>query len=75
MQSDFVPRNWSYPTTWWEAGEYVKDSVTLPVGHVLAGESLVALGVYDQASGERLTVSSLERQVVGETVLVLGQLE
>ena len=74
-QSDFVPRNWSYPTTWWEAGEYVQDSVTLQVGHVPAGASLVTLGVYDQASGERLTVSSLERQVVGETALVLGQLE
>jgi len=55
-QQDTVPRNWAYPTHWWEAGEVVSDEITLLLEDVPAGNYRVAIGVYDPDTLERLPV-------------------
>jgi hypothetical protein len=54
-QADLVPRNWTYPTDWWEAGEVVTDTVTLT--NVPAGEYELWLGWYEPESGSRLLLT------------------
>ncbi len=60
-QSDGVPAEWIRPTTGWIAGEYIVDS------HLLDPESLVdgqryelRIGLYDPATGARLTTNGEE---------------
>jgi len=55
LQSDTVPRQWSYPTNWWETGEVVSDDVPLDLSELPAGPYRLAVGVYDPATGLRLT--------------------
>lgn len=54
-QVDGMPRDWSYPTSWWAEGEVVADRVTLCTAHLPAGEYRLRLGVYDPQAG-RLAV-------------------
>jgi hypothetical protein len=56
-QADVVPRNWTYPTTWWETGEFVSDEITLPLEGIPSGAYSLYVGVY-KTDGERLSVSS-----------------
>jgi len=55
-QADVMPRNWGYPTTWWEQGEYVSDDIALAVSDVPPGTYDVMIGVYDPGTGVRLPV-------------------
>ena len=55
-QKDAVPRDWSYPTSWWEAGEIVSDDVRLSVGKTGPEEYELAVGVYDPETGNRLPI-------------------
>lgn len=57
-QADVMPRDWTYPTTWWEEGEIVSDEVSLSLEEVQAGRYLLGLGVYDPGTGERLPVTN-----------------
>ncbi len=54
VQDDAVPRGWTYPTNWWESGEVIEDTVTLPLDGVLAGDYRLMVGFYDPATGVRL---------------------
>ena len=56
-QSDAVPRRWTYPTTWWEAGEIVSDEIEVSTEGVPPGTYGLAVGVYDPGTGERLAIS------------------
>ena len=56
-QVDMAPRNWSYPTTWWEQNEIVTDSLQLALESVPSGEYDLFIGLYDEATGERLPVT------------------
>lgn len=56
-QADVMPRDWTYPTTWWEEGEIVSDEVSLSLEGVQAGRYRLGLGVYDPGTGERLPVT------------------
>jgi hypothetical protein len=55
-QVDVVPRNWTYPTNWWEEGEFVSDKITLPLEGVPPGTYSLFVGVY-KVEGDRLPVS------------------
>ncbi len=56
-QSDAVPAAWSYPTTAWQPGEYVRDRHAIPLSADLPrGDYRVLAGLYDPASGERLAL-------------------
>lgn len=57
-QTDFVPRSWTYPTNWWEAGEHVADTAVLPLNSVGSGTFQLQVGIYDPDSGERLLVTT-----------------
>jgi hypothetical protein len=59
-QVDVIPRDWTYPTTLWEAGEVVSDVLRLPLGEVPAGTYRLAVGAYDADTGERLPVRDAE---------------
>lgn len=48
VQDDAMPRDWTYPTSWWVAGEVVSETITLAVP---PGEYRVGVGWYDGASG------------------------
>lgn len=57
-QTDFVPRDWTYPTNWWEAGEFVVDTAVLPLETVGSGTYELRIGIYDPDSGERLLATT-----------------
>jgi hypothetical protein len=56
-QADVMPRDWTYPTTWWEKGEVVSDEITLSVSDVPSGVYRVVIGVYDPETGVRLPIT------------------
>jgi hypothetical protein len=60
-QEDVMPRDWTYPTTWWEKGEVVSDEIVLTVSDAPAGVYRVAIGVYDPETGARLPVVDTAR--------------
>jgi len=49
-----VPRQWTYPTNWWEGGEVVSDEIALPLENVPAGVYRISVGIYDPDTMERL---------------------
>jgi hypothetical protein len=53
-QADVVPRDWSYPTLWWERGEVVSDEIILPTAGLAPGAYRLTVGVYDAETGARL---------------------
>jgi hypothetical protein len=55
-QVDTAPRNWGYPTTWWEQGEIVNDALQLTLADVTPGAYELFIGLYDEATGERLPI-------------------
>ncbi|MEA3308733.1 MAG: hypothetical protein U9Q70_04370 [Chloroflexota bacterium] len=56
-QDDAMPRAWSYPTSWWAAGEVVSETVTLDLHGLAAGEYHLGVGWYDAQTGQRLPAS------------------
>jgi hypothetical protein len=72
-QADVMPRDWTYPTTWWEAGEYVSDSISLSLVDVPAGTYRLEVGVYDPDTGVRLPVSLSSEQQAAEDRLILPE--
>lgn len=64
--------NW-YPTSFWEAGEYLTDSHRLPIpADLAAGHYRIAVGLYEPLGGRRLPVldgqgrPTTDRVIVGE---------
>jgi hypothetical protein len=53
-QADAVPRNWAYPTNWWEKGEIVTDTLNIPIDGISPGSYQLWLGLYDEETLERL---------------------
>lgn len=63
-QKDVVPRNWTYPTHWWEANEIVSDKVSIPLADVPTGTYNLVIGVYNPTSLDRLMTSISSDQIV-----------
>jgi len=55
-QHDAVPRNWTYPTNWWETGEVVSDTIPLQISGIPTGEYQITVGMYEPDTGARLPV-------------------
>jgi hypothetical protein len=70
-QHDAVPRDWTYPTNWWETGEVVSDKITLSMADVPPGEYRLAVGMYEPEGGERLPISDNTGRPRPESHLVL----
>jgi hypothetical protein len=68
-QNDFVPRQWTYPTNWWEAGEVVSDGVMFDITELPPGRYRLVVGVYEPDTGVRLALPSGQNQLnlEGET--------
>ncbi len=56
-QVDTIPRNWTYPTDWWEVNEIVTDTLSIPLNDLGPGRFELWLGFYIEESGERLPVT------------------
>jgi hypothetical protein len=70
-QHDAVPREWGYPTSWWEAGEVVEDTATLSLDGVGSGDYELWVGLYDAETGVRLPAHTTSgEQVVDDAVLL-----
>jgi len=54
LQEDAVPRNWSYPTNWWEKNEIVMDTLNLQLSDLEPGHYQLWLGLYDEETFIRL---------------------
>ena len=70
-QSDTMPLNWTYPTTYWGLDQTVVDPITIALADVLPGEYGLAVGIYDPMSGERLAVLDRNGQRQADDRLVL----
>jgi len=53
-QDDAMPRAWTYPTSWWAAGEVVSETVTLDISGTDPNTYHLAVGWYDPATMDRL---------------------
>jgi hypothetical protein len=60
-QKDVIPRDWAYPTTWWEAEEVVSDKMELLLEEVPPGEYRLWVGVYRPFTGERLSIGDADQ--------------
>ena len=65
-QRDTAPRDWTYPTNWWEAGEVVSDEIALPLEGVNTGVYRIAVGVYSPDTMERLPVHTRDNIPLGD---------
>ncbi len=74
-QADGMPLVGFYPTSRWQPGELLNDSHLLPIGESLpAGSYRVLVGLYDAASGQRLSVLNGAGQV-GDNFFLLATLD
>lgn len=70
-QHDGMPALWSRPTTGWAPGELIEDRIKLRIpSDVTPGEFRLWVGMYDPADGERLPVSSLDRTILADRLLL-----
>jgi len=61
VQRDGIPRQESYPTSQWTAGEIITDPVSLSLAGVPAGNYQLSVGFYPaQDPANRLPVSEVE---------------
>lgn len=57
-QMDRPPADGAYPTSLWDTGELIPDTLTLPLPPDLSpGEYSVVVGLYDFTTGQRLAIS------------------
>jgi len=70
-QDDAVPRRWTYPTTLWEPGELVEDTVPLSLDGVSTGQYRLVLGLYALDTGERLPAYSADGERYPDDVVPL----
>ncbi len=76
-QADVMSHNWTYPTTWWEAGEIVSDEIVLSLEGVPEGRYQLGVGVYHSGTGVRLPVVEIPMglDVDDERLLLPGVIE
>lgn len=53
-QHDSMPRNWTYPTSWWDKNQIVTDIYNLDISGLSPGQYRVSIGVYDPGTPKRL---------------------
>ncbi len=75
-QVDAMPRDFTYPTALWVAGEVVSDTVTLPLAGLPPGRYGVAVGWYDPAEAglPRLEAVDAAGHVLAENRVVLPEI-
>ena len=72
-QADSPPDSGRYPTSVWDADEFIADLHTLSIAPDLpAGEYTVAIGLYDPQTGQRLPIIDQNGKVTGDLVIISG---
>jgi hypothetical protein len=63
-----------YPTSLWDAGEIIRDKIELaiPAG-LAAGRYQLLVGMYDQATGERLAIQGTAADAAPLTSFEIGE--
>jgi hypothetical protein len=74
-QADAIPRGWSYPTSWWMAGEVVDDTMLIPVENVSPGHYELYVGWYDASTGRRLPPESSQLELTSDNSALLTSLD
>jgi hypothetical protein len=73
-QDDSQPANWTYPTTDWKAGEYIRDAHVLTIDPETPwGEWTLTVGMYDPTKEVRLPILQ-EGEQQSQDVVVLRKL-
>jgi hypothetical protein len=68
-QMDRPPADGAYPTSLWEPGEVIRDSIQVSVPpQVPAGEYEIIVGLYDFVTGERLSVLDSQGGPAGDYI-------
>ncbi len=76
VQDDTKPLDWAYPTLQWQPGDYVRDThLLLLPGDLPRGDYMIAVGMYEETSGERLSVTDVEGSVLPEGRIFLHELQ
>jgi len=70
-QIDTMPRDNSYPTSLWVAGEVVEDTLALDLRGLPPGEYTLALGWTAPATAERLEIDAPGADVLPDRRLIL----
>jgi hypothetical protein len=74
-QMDRPPADGAYPTSLWDVGEVIRDTILVPVpSHIPAGEYEIIIGLYNLATGQRLPVLNGQRQPAGDYVRLQQQI-
>ena len=72
-QADSPPTSGKYPTSVWDAGEFIADSHTLSLPNDLpGGEYKLAIGLYDPETGRRLQTVDGSGNTTGDSVTISG---
>ncbi len=69
---DSPPARGKAPTSEWELGRLLVDAIVLPVNPdvPIADNCRLEIGLYDQASGKRLSIVDANGQRIGDTVVI-----
>ncbi len=74
-QYDAMPREWSYPTSYWPPGKLIDDNVLLALDEVENGRYHLAVGLYNPQTGERLPVTDATGQPIPDNRPILRTIE
>ncbi len=72
-QSDAMPRGGAYPTSWWQAGEVVSETVTLSLAGVPSGRYRLAVGLYDP-TGRLLAIGADGRRLADDRLVLPAEI-
>ncbi|MDF1512471.1 MAG: hypothetical protein P1S60_01550 [Anaerolineae bacterium] len=72
VQDDAIPRNWSYPTTWWDVGEVVSETIALSLNDLTPGAYFLGIGWYDPDTLVRLPASSDQNSTIEDDRVTLS---
>lgn len=76
VQEDVQPVQWTYPTTEWQSGEYIRDEHLLALpAETPRGDWWLTVGLYDAETGERLAVRKAAGAVLSERRVMLFRLQ
>ena len=70
-QVDREPQAGEAPTTGWVAGEVVADEIQIPITESLIQVRSIAVGLYDPATGERLSALDAQGSAIGDSVTLV----
>ncbi len=75
-QSDAVPVYWTYPTTAWHPGDYVRDVHVIPLeATLLRGNYRIVVGMYDPETGTRLPLHDAQGMPIVDNAAELHTLK